>query len=102
MGNSPWLPFRLAPNEVQLAIYSLPLAFLPGDPEELFPSIADSILNSKNVQILSARFLNANPESRAGKSATSVIVFVNPGEVLLIGTSIRLHQQKYTFAPYTS
>ena len=61
VGNSPWLPFRLAPNEVQLAIHSLPLAFLPGDPEELFPSVTDSILNSKNVQILSARFVNPDP-----------------------------------------
>ena len=45
MGNSPWLPFRLAPNEVQLAIHSLPIAFLPVDPEERFPSLANSIYN---------------------------------------------------------
>jgi len=89
VGDSPWLPFPLAPNEVQLAIPSLPLTFLPGDPEELFPSLADSILNSKNVQIPSARFLNPDPESRAGKSATSVIVSVNPGDVPTMGTSIR-------------
>jgi len=60
VGESPWLPFRLAPNEAQLAIHSLPIAFLPEDPEELFPCLAESILNSKNIRILSARYLNPN------------------------------------------
>ena len=96
VGDSPWLPFRLAPNEVQLAIHSLPLAFLPGNPEEHFPSLPDSIYNSKKVQILAARFLNPNPESRAGKMATSVIVSVNPGDVPTMGTSIRLFSRSRT------
>ena len=56
--DTPWLPFRQAPNEAQLAIHSLPLAFLPEDPEELFPCLAESILNSKNIRILAARYLN--------------------------------------------
>ena len=58
VGESPWLPFRRAPNEARLAIHSLPLAFLPEDPEELLPCLAESILNSKNVCILAARYLN--------------------------------------------
>jgi len=70
MADSPWMPFRLAPNQVQLAIHSLRLACLPGDPDELFPNLLDSILKSKNVQILSSRFHNPNSELRAGKSAT--------------------------------
>lgn len=70
MADSPWMPFRLAPNQVQLAIHCLPLAFLPGDLDELFPNLLDSILKAKNVQILSARFHNPNHELRAGKSAT--------------------------------
>ena len=90
VGNSPWRPCRLAPNELQLAIHSLPIVFLPTNADELFPSLADSVFNSKNVQILSDRFLNPNPQSRAGKSATSVIVSVNPSDVPTIGTSIRL------------
>ena len=90
VGESPWLPFRLAPNEAQLAIHSLPIAFLPEDPEELFPCLAESILNSKNIRILSARYLNPHAQSREGKSATSVIVSVHPGDVLTMGSSIRL------------
>jgi len=97
VGDSPGLPFHLAPNEVPLVIHSLPFAFLPKYAEELFPSLVVSILNSKEVQILSARFLNPNPESRAGKSATSVIVSVNPGAVPRMGSSIRLNSRWRTF-----
>ena len=57
VGDSPWLPFCLTPNKVQLAIHSLPLAFLSEDPEELIPSLAVSIRNLKNIHILSARYL---------------------------------------------
>jgi len=96
VGESPWLPFRLAPNEAQLAIHSLPLAFLPEDPQELFPCLAESILNSKNVRILAARYLNPDTRSREGKTATSVIVSVHPGDVLTMGSSIRLFSRART------
>jgi len=96
VGESPWLPFRLAPNEAQLAIHSLPLAFLPEDPEELFPGLAESILNSKNVRILAARYLNPDTRSREGKTATSVIVSVHPGDVPTMGSSIRLFSRSRT------
>ena len=90
VGESPWLPFRLAPNKAQLAIHSLPIAFLPEDPEELFPCLVESILNSKNIRILAARDLNPNAQCREGKSATSVIVSIHPGDVSTMGSSIRL------------
>ena len=90
VSNSPWLPFRLAPNETQLAIHSLPIAFLPEDPNKLFPSLPKSILNSKDIRILAARFLNPDARSREGKTATSVIVSVHPGDVQSMGSSIRL------------
>jgi len=96
VGESPWLPFRLAPNEAQLAIHSLPLAFLPEDPEELFPCLAESILNSKNVRILAARYLNPDTRSREGKTATSVILSVHPGDVPTMGSSIRLFSRSRT------
>jgi len=96
VGDSLWFPFRLAPNEVQLTIHSLPIAFLPGYLEALFPSLADSIYNSKNVGILTARYLNLNSESRSGKMATSVVVSVHPGEVPTNGSSIRLFSQSHT------
>jgi len=96
VGDSPWLPFRLAPNETQLAIHSLPLAFLPEDPSELFPCLAESILNSKDIRILAARFLNPDAHSREGKTATSVIVSVHPGDVQAMGSSIRLFSRSRT------
>jgi len=89
VGDSPWLPFRLVPNESQLAIHSLPLTFLAEDPEELFPCLAESILNVKNISILAARYLNPNAQSREGKTATSVIVSVHPGDFPTMGSSIR-------------
>ena len=96
VGDSPWLPFRLAPSESQLAIHSLPLALLPEDPEELFPCLAESILNSKNIRILAARYLNPDTGSREGKTATSVIVSVHPGDVLTMGASIGLFSRSRT------
>jgi len=96
VGDSPWLPFRLAPNETQLAIHSLPIAFLPEDPNELFPCLAESILNSKDVRILAARFLNPDGRSREGKTATSVVVSVHPGDIQTMGASIRLFSRSRT------
>jgi len=96
VGESPWLPFRLAPNEAQLAIHSLPIACLPEDPDELFPCLAESILNSKDIRILAARYLNPDAMSRECKSATSVIVSVHPGDVPAMGSSIRLFSRSRT------
>jgi len=96
VGESPWLPFRLAPNEAQLAIHSLPIAFLPEDPNELFPCLAELILNSKDIRILAARYLNSDAQSRVGRTATSVIVSVHPGDVLAMGSSIRLFSRSRT------
>jgi len=96
VGDSPWRPFRLAPNEAPLAIHSIPIAFLPEDLEELFPSLAQSILNSKNIGILAVRYLNRDAQSRDGKTATSVIISVHPGDVLRMGSSIRLFSRSQT------
>ena len=90
VGESPWLPFRLAPNKAQLAIDSLPIAFQPEDPNALFLCLAESILNSKNIRILPTSYLNPNVQSREGKSATAVIVSVHRGDVPPMGSSIRL------------
>ena len=55
VGNSPWDLFKPAPNETQLLIHSIPLAFLPSDDAQLFPSLHESIHNARGVSILSAR-----------------------------------------------
>jgi len=66
VGESPWLPFHLAPNKAQLAIHSLPIAFLPEDENQLFPCLSESILNSKNIRLLATWYLNSSPQSREG------------------------------------
>ena len=81
VGDNPWLTFRLAPTSVQLAIHSLPVPFMPGNNEDLLPRLSESILNSKDVMILSARFLNPNRAARLLKKAFSVVVNVEPDSV---------------------
>ena len=55
------------------------MAFLPKDPEELFPCLAEPILNTKNIWILAGRYLNLEPLSCEGKTSTTVIVSVHVG-----------------------
>jgi len=76
VGNSPWELFKPAPNETQLLIYSIPLTFLQSDNDQLFPCLHESIRNASGVTILSARYLNLDPESRGQKTAPSVVVSV--------------------------
>jgi len=78
VGNSPCDLCKPAPNEMQLLIHSIPLAFLPSEDVQLFPSLHESICNARGVCILSARYVNQVPESRDQKSATSVVVTVAP------------------------
>jgi len=54
VGDNPWLPFRLAPTNLQFAIHGIPLEALPEDDDLLFPHIQSSIYNSKNFLIRSA------------------------------------------------
>jgi len=90
VGNSPWDLFKPAPIETQLLIHSIPLAFLPSDDAQLFPSLHESIRNARGVSILSARYLNPDPESRDQKSATSVVVSVPPPDTFAVLLSINL------------
>jgi len=88
VGNSPWDIFKPAANETQLLIHSVPLAFLPSEDAQLIPSLHESIRNARGVSILSARYLNPDPESRDQKSATSVVVTVAPPDAFAILPSI--------------
>jgi len=90
VGDSPWWPFRRAPEEVQVVIHSHPIAFRLEDTNKLFPCFAESVLHSKKICILAARYLNAHEQSREGKTATSVIVLVHPRDFPTMGSSIRL------------
>ena len=75
---------------MQLLTHSIPLAFLPSDDAQLFPSLHESIRNARGVSILSARYLNPDPESRDQKSATSVVVTVAPPDAFAVLPSINL------------
>ena len=90
IGNSPWDIFKPALNETQLLIHSVPLAFLPSDDDQIFPSLHESIRSARGVSILSARYLNPDTESREQKSATSVVVTVAPPDAYAILPSINL------------
>jgi len=76
VGNSPWDLFKPTPNETQLLIHSIPLAFLPSDNDQLFPSLHESIRNARGVSILSVRYLNLDTGSSSQKKATSLVVFL--------------------------
>jgi len=107
VGESPWLPFRLAPTSVQLAIHSLPINYMPRQDEDLFNYLSDSILNSKDVTISAARFLNPNRQSRMEKGAYSVVVNVEPDSVQTMLPSIYLFgntrtvEKAYSSSPIT-
>ena len=77
---SPWLPFHPAPNENQFAIHGLPLGFVPSDHEGLFVYLKSAMLNAEGFEITSAGFLNLDPDARALKDASSVVVTTTPEE----------------------
>jgi len=93
IGNSPCDIFKPTPNETQLLIHSVPLAFLPSDDDQLFPSLHESIRNARGVSILSARYLNPDTEARGQNNATSVVVTVAPPDAYAILPSINLFSQ---------
>ena len=94
VGSSPWLPIRPAPNENQFATHGLPLRYLPSDPEGLFVYLKSAILNAKGLTITSARFLNPDPDARALKDASSVVVTTTPEEGKKMGSHIFLLSRK--------
>ena len=77
VGNNPWLPFRLAPTDLQFAIHGLPIKAHPEDDAVLGDLLQPSIFNAQSVLITKARFLNPDRESRLrDKKAFSVVVQV--------------------------
>lgn len=67
MGENAWAPCILTPTAVQLAIYTVPLPFLPRDEEALLPYLRQAIHNNKGTPIVAARYLNASRDSRETK-----------------------------------
>ena len=85
VGDNPWMPFRLAPTDLQFAIHGLPINAHPEDDAVLCDLLLPSIFNSQSVLISKARFLNPDRASRFHeKKAFSVVVQVpaEDGKVL--------------------
>jgi len=93
---NPWLPFQLAPTSVQLAIHSLPVYDMPHQEEHLFSCLSNFILNSKDVAISAAHFLNPNSQSCIEKYAYSVGVNVQPDSVQTMLLSIYIYSNSRT------
>jgi len=94
VGENPWCTQAFAPTAVQLAIHGHPLRFLPQDEEELFPYIRQAILNDKGTQVLSARYLNPRRDYRQTKQVTSVVITVDPENVLTLTSGVVILSEK--------
>ena len=90
VGNFLWDLFRPALNQTELSIHSISLAFLPSDDTQLFPSLYESIHNGRGDSILSACFLNPDPESQSQKTATSRVIAVALSNALALPPSFNL------------
>ena len=64
VGNNPWHPFRLAPTDLQFAIYGLLIKVHPEDDATLCDLLQPSIFDAQCVLISKARFLNHDRDSR--------------------------------------
>jgi len=95
VNKSQWDLFKPAPNETKLVIHCIPLDFLPSDDDQLFPSLHESIRNARGGSILSARYLNPDPETREQKKATSVVVTVGPPDAYAILPSVNLFSRNW-------
>ena len=87
--NNPFLPFRPAPNEVQMAIHGLAYGFMPMEADNLLAALAETIRNATSVGIYPARFQQSDLAKRAKRSSGSVVVSVSPSDVEAFGSSIR-------------
>ena len=80
---------------------------MPHQDEDVFNYLSGSILNSKDVTISAARFLNPNCQSRMEKPAYSVVVNIDPDAVQTMLQSIYLFgntrtvERAYSSSPIT-
>ena len=77
VSDNPWMPFRLAPTDLQFAIHGLPIKAHPEEDAALCDLLQPSIFNSQSVLISKPRFLNPDRASPLrDKKAFSVVVQV--------------------------
>ena len=78
VGDNHWLPFRLAPTDLQLAIHCLPIRAHPDNDADLANLLQTAIFNSQSILISKARFLKPDCQSRTHeKKVFSVVVQVS-------------------------
>ena len=90
VGDNHWLTFTQAQTTIPLAVHSIPTDVQPEDDEQLFTFIKNSIQNAKSVTIGAARYLNKDRAARLSKQATSVVVSLNPDDVLILTPALFL------------
>ena len=74
VGDNPWMPFRLAPTDLQFAIHGLPIKAHGEEDATLCYLLQPSIFNSQSILISKPRFLNPDRASRLhDKKAFSVL-----------------------------
>ena len=85
VGDNPWMPFRLAPTDLQFAIHGLPTKAHPEDDAVPRDLLQPSILNSQSVPTSKACFLNHDRASRLhDKKAFTVVVQVPAEDRMLL------------------
>ena len=80
VGDNPWLPFRLAPTDLQFANHGLPIKAHPEDDAVLCDLLQPSIFNPQSVLICKARFLNPDRASRLHDKNAFLVVVQLPAE----------------------
>ena len=81
VGDNPWLPFRLAPTDLQFTIHGLTVKAHSDNDANLCNLLQPSIFNFQSVLISNARFLNPDRGSHLhDKKAFSVVVQVPVGD----------------------
>ena len=77
VGDNPWMPFRLAPTDLQFALHGLPIKAHPEEDATLCDLLQPYIFNSQSVLISKPGFLIPDCASRLqDKNAFSVVVQV--------------------------
>jgi len=102
-GGNLWLPFKLTPTSVLLAIHSLPVTCIPHQDKNIFTYLSDSFLKPKGLSISSA-WCNTDHTLCLAKRIYSVFVNVEPHSTQVILPSIYLYgssctvKRAYTFS----
>ena len=83
-GEPAYLPFRRVPTDVNVLVHGIPLDAIPSDPTDLDTEIKLHFKESHRIDLTSAKFLKADPASREGKKATSIMLRLPEADAIKI------------------